>query len=163
MVGPAKRREVVDHLRQAHRISIRRACSLAGLSRSVWSYRHRRSEPEGFRKRMLELAVERPRFSYPRIYILLRREGFAVNHKRTRRIYREENLQVRRRKRAAAAPRDAPLIPELPHQRWSMDFVSDRLEDGRTFRVRNIVDDCSRLCSLWKPTVTVGRTGRSRP
>ena len=114
---------------------------------------------------MLELAVERPRFGCPRIHILLRREGFTANHKLTHRIYCEEDLQVKRRKRrkrAAAAPREAMLIPEYPHQRWSMDFVSDRLQDGRTLRVLNVVDHHSRLsvameADLSLPGERVGR------
>ena len=96
---------------------------------------------------MLELAAERPRFGYPRLHILLRREGFRVNKKRTYRIYREEKLQVRRkrRKRVAAAPREAMPVPDRPHKRWSMDFVSDSLMDGRSLRVLNVVDDCTRI------------------
>jgi len=128
-------------------MSERRACKLVGLSRSVWRYRSQRSEPEGFRTRMLELAARWPRFGYPRIHVMLRREGFAVNRKRTYRIYREEKLQVRRRKRkkrAGSAPREALLLPEQPHQRWSMDFVSDRVQDGRAFRVLAVVDDFTR-------------------
>ena len=96
---------------------------------------------------MLELAAERPRFGYPRIHVLLRREGFSVNRKRTYRIYREENLQVRRkrRKRVAAAPREAMPIPERPNERWSMDFMSDCLADGRSIRLFNVIDDCTRM------------------
>jgi len=114
---------------------------------------------------MLELATERPRFGYRRLHVLLRREGFAFNEKRTRRIYCEESLQVKRRKRrkrAAAAPREAMLIPEHPHQRWSMDFVSDRLGDGRTFRVLNVIDDFSRLNVAMEPGLSIPgeRVGR---
>jgi len=113
---------------------------------------------------MLELAAERPRFGYPRIHILLRRDGFQVNKKRTYRIYREEKLQVRRkrRKRVAAAPREAMPVPDRPHKRWSMDFVSDSLMDGRALRVLNIVDDCTRICVALEPDISIGgeRVGR---
>lgn len=165
MVSPASRRAVVKHLLAAHRFSDRHACRLAGLARSVWRYRSVRQEPQGFRDRMLTLATERPRFGYRRIHILLRREGFPFNEKRTRRIYREEKLQVKRRKRrkrAASAPREAMLIPEHPHQRWSMDFVSDRLGDGRTFRVLNVIDDHSRLNVALEPGLSIPgeRVGR---
>lgn len=97
---------------------------------------------------MLELAAERPRYGCPRIHILLRREGFTANHKLTHRIYREEKLQVRRRRRkcVAAAPREAIPVPDSPHKRWSMDFVSDSLVDGRSLRTLNVVDDCTRMC-----------------
>ncbi len=97
---------------------------------------------------MVELAAERPRFGYQRLHVLLRREGFPVNHKRTYRVYREERLQVRRkrRKRVSTAPREPKPVPERPHQRWSMDFMSDSLMDGRAIRLLNVVDDCSRVC-----------------
>lgn len=96
---------------------------------------------------MRELCVDRPRFGCPRIHLMLRREGFAVNHKRTHRIYVEEKLQIRRRRKrkvAGRAPREAVATPSTPHVRWSMDFVSDSLHDGRTIRVLNVIDDCSR-------------------
>ena len=97
---------------------------------------------------MLELAAERPRFGYQRLHILLRREGFIQNHKLTYRIYREEKLQVRRkrRKRVASAPREQMATPRMPHERWSMDFMSDQLADGRRIRTLNIVDDPTREC-----------------
>lgn len=99
---------------------------------------------------MIELAGERPRFGCPRIHILLGREGFAFNYKRIHRLYREEKLQVRarkrRRKRAAAAPREAIALPDRPHERWSMDFMSDSFGNGRKFRTLNVVDDFSRKC-----------------
>lgn len=164
MVSPAGRRSVVSHLKEQHRLSERRACRLAGLSRTVCRYESRRREPEGFRARMLELAAERPRFGYERLHVLLLRDGFAVNHKRTYRIYREEELQVRRkrRKRVAAAPRQAMPTPDQPHKRWSMDFTSDSLMDGRSIRTLNVVDDCTRLCvaievDLSLPGQRVGR------
>ena len=97
---------------------------------------------------MVELAGVRPRFGHPRIHILLGREGFVFNHKRTYRIC-DEKLQIRgrtrRRKGAAAAPREALPVPDRPHKRWSMDFMRDCLADGRAFRTFNVVDDCSRL------------------
>ena len=99
---------------------------------------------------MLELAGERPRFGFPRIHVLLGREGLVFNHKRIHRLYCEEKLQIRgrrrRRKGAAAAPRQAMPVPDRPHRRWSMDFVHDSLTDGRSFRTLNVVDDHSRTC-----------------
>jgi len=113
---------------------------------------------------MLELASERPRFGYRRIHILLRRDGFHVNWKRTYRIYREEGLQVRRkkRKRVAAAPRQAKPVPDMPHKRWSMDFVCDALMDGRAIRVLNVVDDCTRVCVAMEVDLSISgeRVGR---
>ena len=101
------------------------------------------------RKRLLELAGERPRFGYRRLHVLLRREGFSVNHKRIYRMYCEERLKVRkkRRKQVAAAPREAAQGPTRPHERWSMDFMSDSLMNGTSFRVFNVVDDFTRICT----------------
>ena len=81
------------------------------------------------RKRLEDLASERRRFGYRRLHVLLLREGIKINMKRTRRIYREANLQVRRRlKRRVALGRGnpAPLVSRL-NQRWSADFVSDTI------------------------------------
>jgi putative transposase len=83
------------------------------------------------------LAGERHRFEYRRLHVLLRREGHAVNRKRVQRLYREEKLTVRRRgghKRALGArpPQEVALAPD---QRWSLDFVSDQMTDGRRFRI----------------------------
>ena len=85
--------------------------------------------------------------------------AFAVNHKLTHRIYCEEQLQVRRsrRKRVAAAPREAMPVPARPHQRWSMDFVSDSLLDGRSIRALNVVDDCTRTCVAIEVDVSLPR------
>ena len=97
---------------------------------------------------MRELATKRPRFGCPRIHTLLRREGFVVNHKRTHRIYVEEQLQIRRRRRrkiAGRAQRKALPTPDRPHVRWSMDFVSDGLHDGRAIRVLNVIDNFTRV------------------
>ncbi len=148
-MSPSSRKRAASHVRQKHGLSERRACRLVGLPRSVAQYRSRRVEPEGLRARMVELSQERPRFGCPRIHVLLGREGFAFNHKRIHRMYCEEKLQIRRRQRrrkgAGSAPREALPIPSKPHVRWSMDFVSDTLMTGRSFRTLNIVDDCSRL------------------
>ena len=110
--------------------------------------------------------MERPRFGYPRLHVLLRRDGFAVNRKRVHRIYREEELQVRgrkRRKRAASAPRQALPSPSRPHERWSMDFVHDSLSDGRSFRTLNVVDDFTRLSVAMEVDLSLGgeRVGRA--
>jgi len=96
--------------------------------------------------RLRALAEERPRFGYRRLWVLLRREGFAVNPKRVYRLYRLDGLQVRRkkRKRVAVARRRALELPTRPNERWSMDFICDQLADGRRFRTLNVVDDFTR-------------------
>jgi putative transposase len=136
-------------MRQAHAgLSERRACGRAGLGRS--SYRYRRPGPDEseLRKRLKELAAEHRRYGYRRLTVLRRREGQAMNHKRIYRLYREEGLSVtrRKRKRIGAVERRPLTVPTGLNQRWSMDFVSDGLGDGRKFRTLNIVDDYSREC-----------------
>ena len=118
------------------------------LAESTYRYRSCRAEPEGLRKRLLELAAERPRFGYRRLHILLVREGWNVNHKRIQRMYREEKLAVRRkrRKRIAQTARNPKVMPEGPNERWSMDFMADSLATGRGFRTLNVVDDFTREC-----------------
>ena len=100
------------------------------------------------RERLRSLAQERRRFGYRRLHVLLRREGHAVNRKRVQRLYREEKLTVRRRggrKRAMGTRR--PIEAALsPNQRWSLDFVSDQMTDGRRFRILTVVDNCTREC-----------------
>ncbi len=131
-----------------HGLSQRRACRLAGLGRSSFAYRGRRRSDDVLVARLLELARQRPRYGYRRLCILLRREGWSVNHKRVYRLYRAEDLAVRRRKRKRLARTKRQPIPPAahPNQRWSMDFMSDTLAAGRPFRTFNIVDDCSREC-----------------
>jgi putative transposase len=136
-------------IRQAHpELSERRACGLAGLSRSSYRYPRQEGDESGLRQRLKELAAERRRYGYRRLTVLLRREGRRVNHKRVYRLYREAGLSVRRRKRKriGAVERQPLTIPTGTNQCWSMDFVSDGLGDGRKFRSLNIVDDYSREC-----------------
>jgi putative transposase len=100
------------------------------------------------RSRLRELASVRRRFGYRRLHILLTREGIVMNHKKLRRLYREERLQVRRRggRKRAVGTRAPMTIPQGPNQRWSVDFLSDALVDGRRFRIFAVVDDFTREC-----------------
>ena len=92
MVTPAAKREAVAHLRTAFEVSERRACAMAGISRITQRYRSVRPADTEVRERLRALAHERRRFGYRRLHVLLRREGFALNHKRLFRLYREERL-----------------------------------------------------------------------
>jgi putative transposase len=100
------------------------------------------------RVRLRELAVQRRRFGYRRLHILMIWEGLHMNHKKLRRLYREEGLQVRRRggRKRALGTRAPMAIPQGPNQRWSLDFQSDALSDGRRFRIFAVVDDFTREC-----------------
>jgi putative transposase len=120
---------------------------VVGLSRSSARYRARsRPDEPARRQRLRELAAERRRFGYRRLHVLLGREGLAANHTRVERLYRDEGLAVRRRrrKRLAAAER-APLRPPTgPNERWSLDFVTDALFRGRRLRLLAVVDTVTR-------------------
>jgi putative transposase len=148
MVTPAVRREAVAHLKDAHEMSERRACSVVGCDRMTVRYRSRRRDDLRLRERLLALAKERRRFGYRRRLIFLRREGVVVNHKRLFRIYREERLMVRKRgcRKRALGTRTPMPGAALPNDRWSLDFVSDQLVSGRRFRILGIYDDCTREC-----------------
>ncbi len=128
--------------------SQRRGCSLVGLAPKVYRRRSPRGDDGVLRTRLKEPAAVRRRFGYRRLHLLLRREGFAVNHKKLYRIYREERLVVRKRGgRKRALGSRAPIAPPGGrNERWSLDFVSDALADGRRFRVLAIVDDFTREC-----------------
>jgi putative transposase len=127
-------------------VSERRACGLVQIQRASARYRWRRPRDLRFEQRLRELAAQRVRFGYRRLHVLLQREGWAVNHKRVYRVYREAGLAVRRRKRkrAAASARVPLAAPVRPNQGWSMDFMADALGTGRRFRTLNLVDEYTR-------------------
>ena len=123
----------------------RPACRWIGVNRKLLHYRSRRDD-EPLRLRLIALAAEHRRYGLPRLTVLLRRDGVLDNHKRIGRIYRAANLQVRKRVRRKLAlgrgPVDAPALK--PNERWSLDFVHDRLRSNRRFRVLAVGDDCTR-------------------
>jgi putative transposase len=128
--------------------SQRRACGLVGLDPKTYRYASRRPDDAAVRARLKELALERRRFGYRRLHILLRREGLELNHKKLFRLYREERLTVKKRggRKRALGTRAPMTLPQARNQRWSLDFVSDMLADGRRFRVLVVVDDFTREC-----------------
>ena len=121
-------------LQAAYRVSTRRACEVIGLHRTTYYYQAHRPTDSALRHRLKELAAVRIRYGYQRLYILLRREGWQVNHKKVYRLYCEEGLNLRSKRppqRRAAAHRLArPENREVNHC-WSMDFVADSLFNGR--------------------------------
>jgi putative transposase len=135
-------------------ISQRRACSLVGLSRSVLSYRSEKQTNDTLlQHRLRELALERKRFGYRRLHVLLQREGTVVNHKKVYRLYREADLGVRRRKRrrGIAVTRQPLALPSRANQVWSMDFVMDALATGRRLKILTVVDDFTKESVLIEP------------
>jgi putative transposase len=148
MVTPVAKREAVAHLRTSYEVSERLACSTIGADRTSVRYRSIRPDDAAVRVRLRDLAAARRRFGYRRLHLLMRREGLIINHKKLRRLYREERLQVRRRggRKRALGTRAPMTRPQGPNQRWSLDFLSDAFVDGRRFRILAIVDDFTREC-----------------
>lgn len=125
-------------------LSQRRACRLTGLSLSTCRYEAQRPAADAHLSgRITELALERRRFGYRRIWQLLRREGLHVNHKRVYRLYHLSGLGIkRRRRRKGLATERLPLLrPAAPNLTWSMDFVMDALATGRRIKCLTCVDD----------------------
>ncbi len=131
---------------ERHGFSQRRACRLIGIDHSTLRYQSKRPDDAPLRQRLRELAQQRRRFGYRRLGWLLVREGHAMNHKKLYRLYREEKLMVRRRRKRALGTRTPLSLPSTINERWSLDFVSDTFGDGRRFRILCIVDDFSREC-----------------
>ena len=145
---PAQRKEVVRHWLKQGWLCERKACQVAGISRSGLRYRCKRPEQDTqLEEALLAKASRYPRYGYLMLHGLLRNEGLVVNKKRTCRLYTEAGLQVRTKKRKKRhRPRVPMIVPRRANERRSMDFVHDQLADGRRFRIFNVVDDYSREC-----------------
>ena len=155
MTVSARRRAVRDVMTAAQ-VSERRACRFTGVARATQRYRPMRDDA-ALRERLETLAVLKPRWGYRRLHWLLRREGWGVNRKRVQRVYHDAGLQVRRRRRKRVSMARVPLaVPRGPNERWSMDFVSDTLGDGRTIRIFTLVDDFTRAAPAMIVDVSIG-------
>lgn len=145
---PARKRKMVDEVRQVWQVSIWRACQALPVDRST--YRSKRSRQAVMIKRIKEIAETRVRYGYRRIHVLLRREGWLVNSRRVCRLYREMGLQLRNKspkRRVKAQLREDRSPASGPDQVWAMDFVHDQLFDGRKIRILTVVDTFTRLSS----------------
>ncbi len=142
------RRELAEWAEEVHQLSQRRAAGLIPVNRATLRYEHHRDPQDALRVRLRELAGSRVRYGYRRLTVLLKREGWEVNAKRIYRIYTEEGLIVRTQKRKQRAQRQrVPLGQAVrPNHKWSMDFVAQRLPNGRWIRVLTVVDQFTREC-----------------
>ena len=144
MVSPQAKREAVDHLIEVKNIKPHRALQLVGLNSSTYYYKSysNRDDTELIEK-LRDLSQLRIRWGFPRLLVLLRREGFMDNHKRVHRVYTQAGLQLQHRPKKKKQRHLRLVLPqaEKPNHIWSMDFVHDQLCDGRRFRCFNLVDE----------------------
>ncbi len=144
-----QKKVLAEELITNYRVSNRRACDVVLLHRSAWYYTHHKREDGPLRQRIKEIAQTRVRYGMWRVYTLLRREGWGDNHKRVRRVYKEEGLNLRSKRprgsKSAAHRLERPQLTSL-YECCSMDFVSDALFDGRKNRALTLVDNYSRIC-----------------
>ena len=133
---------------QAYKVSERRAIRVIGIKRSTHRYESKAKDQSALCLRLREVAALHVRYGYRRLTVLLRREGWPVNAKRVYRLYKQEGLIVRTKQRKKIARRERLPQPMAtrPNQCWSMDFVSDKLVDGRSFRILTVVDQFTREC-----------------
>ena len=145
MVTPEARQQIAKFIIQHYSLSERRVCRLLQISRTGFRYIAKPKSDDQLRNRLKELATRYSRYGYLLLHGMLRAEGLVENKKRTYRLYTEENLQVRTKKRnKLTRPRLVMTEPRAANERWSMDFVSDQLFNGRRYRVLNILDDCTK-------------------
>jgi putative transposase len=132
----------VAHVKTAHGYSERRACAVLGVNRRTCRQLPREDKDAELRERMREIAETRRRFGTPRLHVLLRREGLVMNHKRTERVYREEKLSLRLKKRnkRPSHMRVYQPGPSCRDEQWAMDFLSDALINGRRIRILTVMD-----------------------
>jgi len=127
--------------------SQRKACELANIARSSFRYRANTEKDNALKEKLTQLAHEKPRYGYRRLVVLLRREGHVVNHKKVFRVYRAAGLSVKRKKRKRLVRIGQPAFTAIrPNQQWAIDFVHDRMANGRTIRVLSVMDTFTREC-----------------
>ena len=129
-------------------ISIAMACRTFGLSETCFRYKPKlKPENERIEDLLIGLTNAHKTWGFGLCFLHLRNvKGYGWNHKRIYRIYRdlELNLRIKPRKRLVREKPETLAVPDIPNKTWSMDFMSDRLGDGRSFRLLNILDDFNR-------------------
>jgi len=140
---------MVGYLQRVYRVSEIRSCKILKIHRSSYRYKSRKDVQAFLRMRIRDIAASRVRYGYRRIHILLKREGWKINHKRVYRLYREEGLNLRQKskRKKLSCPRIIEKVNTSQlNQCWAMDFVSDQLFNGKRFRALTILDIYSREC-----------------
>ena len=145
---PAARKKAVELLQEEHSFSQRRACQLTQCNRKTARHRSKPEDDATLRERLRELAQSKKCWGYRMLCGALRLEGWKLNPKRAYRLYKEEKLELRpkHRKRLKSEKRGRATAPQAINEVWTMDFTSDRLCDGRSFRTLNLIDIFTRRC-----------------
>ena len=129
-------------------MTVKASCDAASISRGSFYYKPKRNDDEEV-KEQIEIAIDnRPRRGFPKIFDAIRRKNFKWNHKKVYRVYKENEFQLKHRKKQhleAAERKPMPKANEL-NEVWSIDFMSDGLTNGRKFRTFNVIDDFNREC-----------------
>jgi putative transposase len=146
VVSPATKRRCAKELTEKYPLSERRIFRLIALHRSVGRYTTRRKSDEETKEQIKSVAQERPRFGYRRIHVMLKKNGTTINHKKLFRLYQEMGLKIRKRgsRKRVIGIRALKVRATGINEVWSLDFMSDRLADGRKIRILNIVDEFTR-------------------
>ena len=143
---------------QSFGLSQRRASGLIGLNRNTLRHEPKQDKDGDLRRRMKELAEQRRRFGCRRLHVLLKREGLVDNHKRSERIYRQEKLalRIRRRKKLASQGRIEISKAGRANELWAMDFLHDVLYNGRKLRFLPIIDTYTKECFRIEVDTSIG-------
>jgi putative transposase len=146
VVTPEEKKNVATYLQEVYLMSQRKTFRIVHLNRSSGRYQPIEDKNAPLVERIKTLAYERRRFGYRRIFFLLKKEGFVVNHKKIYRLYRAAGLMVRKRKsrKKAHGIRRNRHIASRPNERWSLDFIYDQLSDGRRIKLLTIMDEYTR-------------------
>lgn len=141
-----QRRALAAFAIATHGLSERHACRLMKVSRTVFRYRPKQRDDREIADQLLELAEHKPRWGFRKMFHRLRNQGYRWNHKRVRRVYRELqlNLRVKPKKRLPTRQPTPLAQPASTNESWSVDFMSDSLLSGRSFRTFNVIDDFNR-------------------
>ena len=146
-VSLASKQDLAEHMMQEHRISARKACNAVKIDRKKWSYKSvRKRTDDNVIEGLTAMTEKHPSIGFWQCYFRLRKQGLADNHKRMYRIYTSMKLNIRRRvkKRLPARVKQMLYQPEAPNKVWSIDFMTDSLWHGRTFRTLNVIYDFNR-------------------
>jgi len=163
VVKSSVKREVVSYLKDTYKAGTGRMTNLVGRSRSNWYYESKKDDNEVIGK-FKELVLKYPNRGFDNYYHRIRREGYKWARSRMLRVYRDQGL-VRRPKKRKRLPEELRKPLEQPkglNEVWSMDFMSDSLSDGRTFRILNVIDDCNRECLVSQGSISYPSLGVTR-